>query len=335
MKPDEVKHLLGGYATGTLTSEEQKALFNAALQDQDLFDALAREHALKDALDEPAARHELIAALEDARSWWARAGAWFRWPYALAGAGACVAAALMIVTAIRYNSAGAPPTLEARTVRRADRIDRPLEMPKAAARKPKRSAVVLPAPGEAEPALQAPAPLALRSMATQARHLFYGTAAQAISGRVVGGVVSGYRASPAAESSLAGPVPLGLRYSLQDTHLIVESNTDAVLYAFRRSGNGWVPLTAGALSLEAHTPATAFSIDAAVSPGTVQTILVLSRAPVLGMARSGAELTAEVEKLRSANEPWTLLTETVEGSTFVVAPAQSPAAILAAPVALP
>jgi hypothetical protein len=37
VKPDEIKQLLGGYATGTLTPEERKTLFDAALQDQDLF----------------------------------------------------------------------------------------------------------------------------------------------------------------------------------------------------------------------------------------------------------------------------------------------------------
>ena len=41
MSPEEIKKLLGGYATGTLTAEEQQALFAAALEDQELFDALA------------------------------------------------------------------------------------------------------------------------------------------------------------------------------------------------------------------------------------------------------------------------------------------------------
>jgi len=43
MSRDEVQKLLGGYATGTLTPEEQQALFAAALEDQELFDALAHE----------------------------------------------------------------------------------------------------------------------------------------------------------------------------------------------------------------------------------------------------------------------------------------------------
>src|SRR6516162_9616273 len=42
------KELLGGYATGTLTSAEREALLHAALDDQDLFDELAREQSLKE-----------------------------------------------------------------------------------------------------------------------------------------------------------------------------------------------------------------------------------------------------------------------------------------------
>ena len=44
MTPDLHK-LLGGYAAGTLTPEERRALFDAALADQALFDALADEEA--------------------------------------------------------------------------------------------------------------------------------------------------------------------------------------------------------------------------------------------------------------------------------------------------
>ena len=47
MKREHVRKLLGGYATGTLTPDEQQALFEAALNDQELFDALAGEEALR------------------------------------------------------------------------------------------------------------------------------------------------------------------------------------------------------------------------------------------------------------------------------------------------
>ena len=56
MNREEIRKLLGGYATGTLTPEEQQALFAAALEDQELFDALGREQALRDLLRDPAAK---------------------------------------------------------------------------------------------------------------------------------------------------------------------------------------------------------------------------------------------------------------------------------------
>ena len=56
MPQRDIEKLLGGYATDTLTEEERKELFAAALRDQTLFNALADEHALKEVLDDPRAR---------------------------------------------------------------------------------------------------------------------------------------------------------------------------------------------------------------------------------------------------------------------------------------
>ena len=56
MTADEARKLLGGYATGSLTEAERKVLFEAALQDQELFDELAGEQVLKEVLDEPGTR---------------------------------------------------------------------------------------------------------------------------------------------------------------------------------------------------------------------------------------------------------------------------------------
>ena len=60
MTPDEARKLLGGYATGLLTEAERTALFAAALEDQELFEELAGEQALKEVLDEPGARQRLM-----------------------------------------------------------------------------------------------------------------------------------------------------------------------------------------------------------------------------------------------------------------------------------
>jgi len=74
VRPDEVRRLLGGYATGTLTDDERTLLFSAALEDQSLFDALADEEALRELLADPLVRGELLAELDpppanEARPW--------------------------------------------------------------------------------------------------------------------------------------------------------------------------------------------------------------------------------------------------------------------------
>lgn len=63
MKRAEAEKLLGGYATGTLTEEERRALFEAALEHQDVFDSLADEEALRELLADPAARAHVLVAL--------------------------------------------------------------------------------------------------------------------------------------------------------------------------------------------------------------------------------------------------------------------------------
>ena len=65
MKPEEVRQLLGGYASGTLSDAERKLLFEAAMEDQVLFDAMADEQALKDLLDDPESRGYLQAVLDE------------------------------------------------------------------------------------------------------------------------------------------------------------------------------------------------------------------------------------------------------------------------------
>jgi hypothetical protein len=64
MSREEIEKLLGGYATGTLTPEERDALFAAALEDQQLFEELAREEPLRELLQDPVAQTRLRAALE-------------------------------------------------------------------------------------------------------------------------------------------------------------------------------------------------------------------------------------------------------------------------------
>ncbi len=96
MSNDDVRKLLGGYATNTLTEAERKALFDAALDDQELFDALHQEQALKDLLDDPVSRDQVRRALEAP----AASARWPRW-WTWTGAVGAVAAAVLLFAVLR------------------------------------------------------------------------------------------------------------------------------------------------------------------------------------------------------------------------------------------
>jgi hypothetical protein len=88
---DEIEALLGGYAAGILTDAERARLLDAALRDQEVFDALAAELRLKELLDDPVARGQVRAALESRAG---RRPAWLSLP---AWAGAAAAAGIVVV----------------------------------------------------------------------------------------------------------------------------------------------------------------------------------------------------------------------------------------------
>ena len=95
MSREEVQKLLGGYATGTLTPEEQQVLFTAALDDQEIFDALANEQSLRDLMRDPAAKAQMLAALDGpSRGGWT---AWLRRPWVAGLAMAGLAAVAVTV----------------------------------------------------------------------------------------------------------------------------------------------------------------------------------------------------------------------------------------------
>ena len=131
MTPDDARKLLGGYATGSLTEAERKALFEAALEDQELFDELAGEQVLKEVLDEPGARQRLLAALEPPR----KHRAWLWVP-----AAATVAIAVVIGVVISQRTPPPEPPQQ---------IAQVLKSPEPVTRQPRRS----------RPAGASPAPL--------------------------------------------------------------------------------------------------------------------------------------------------------------------------------
>ncbi len=105
MSGEDIRKLLGGYATGTLSKDEQQALFEAALRDEKLFAALAVEQALREMLDDPANRAAVLRALEPppARGW-----AW-RWMVPVG-----IAAGLVVITSVIFvfQRPTAPSTFE-------------------------------------------------------------------------------------------------------------------------------------------------------------------------------------------------------------------------------
>jgi hypothetical protein len=97
MTPDEARNLMGGYATGSLTEAEEKALFAAALEDQELFEELADQQAIKEVLNEPGARQRLLAALEPP----SHKAAWSQSPWPWATGAVAIAIAIGIVISQR------------------------------------------------------------------------------------------------------------------------------------------------------------------------------------------------------------------------------------------
>lgn len=205
MNRDDIQKLLGGYATGTLTPEEQEALFAAALDDQELFDELAREQALRDLLRDPAAKAQVLAALDEVPPrWYRQLGRWIARP---AGMGLAAACFLAVAGYVGWQ-AGHPrqPLMVAEVKREA--------APAAAAPAPEpqpKPAAVAPQPGKASRVV----PKAVtRSGKTSARG---GAAGEAPGGlpegatRGMPGAVAGGEMDKTAQAAAAAGAPLSAR----------------------------------------------------------------------------------------------------------------------------
>lgn len=244
MKPDEARKLLGGYATGTLTSEEMHGLFMAALEDQELFDALAHEQAVKEAMDDPALRAELL----DATHGQGRAG-WLWW------AVASVAAVVLTVVAIRFVP-------DNRTVQMA-RVE--------TARAPELPAQAEPAPPPAAaPSKPVPAPKKASSQRAAAIPQVDAVASQPAPAplpQVAGApaAVAGNKEAAPPPALLAGkmmmraaPAPV-LRYAIEPAgdgrpRLKLDAAISGFAYVFEKQGANWIPAVAGGIAIAAHVP---------------------------------------------------------------------------------
>ncbi len=136
----DVEKLLGGYAAGTLTPEERRALFEAAVADQALFDALADEEALREVLADPACRARVLSALDEPpRTAVGAFGVWLRRHSVWALAATAAAAAVLTVAVV-----------QTRLVRQTAPAERQIAM----ANKPAPPPVAAPAPAQ-QPAQRA------------------------------------------------------------------------------------------------------------------------------------------------------------------------------------
>src|SRR5438552_2387992 len=103
MKDEDIQNLLGGFATDTLTDRERELLFTASLTNQELFNALADEQALRELLSDPASRRQLLQALPPVEpGLFERLTSWMRRPAAWTVAGSAMAA-LVLAVAIRQS----------------------------------------------------------------------------------------------------------------------------------------------------------------------------------------------------------------------------------------
>jgi hypothetical protein len=161
MTQDEIRKLLGGYATNALSADERRILFQAALEDQELFNALQDEDNLRELLADPVTRDEVRRLLEapgrraPRSSFWSR-----RWMFGVAIP--ALAAVVLIVVMNRANAprliapvsevASAPPT-------QSREIAPPAPAPKLEARAPQAKKQSAPIQLESAPeAVPAPAP---------------------------------------------------------------------------------------------------------------------------------------------------------------------------------
>jgi hypothetical protein len=269
MTRDELRGLLGGYATGTLTEAEQAALFAAALEDQDLFDELMREQGLKELLDSPGVRTRLLAALKPETEWWQR-----RWVLGLGMAAAGLVIAIVLwprpeavqIAQVRVEDAAplaAPPAPivsdskapESKTVQRQAAKPAALADEKdsrsgpAAISQPEPTAA--PAPPPAQPAASAPlnAPVAAEVRVAEAnkesavsnevaRDAAPPPAARSVAtaaGGVVGGVVGGVPGGAPAPAPLAARprgnfvAPTAFTYVLTANSVRITAAVDGVL----------------------------------------------------------------------------------------------------------
>lgn len=158
MTARDLEKLLGGYMTGTLTEAENSALMRAALDDQQLFNALADEEAMRDALADPVFRARLRARLAPEAAPPQRSLRWMWWLAPVMAAGLALVFVMsrpgperpmeMASIMTPESAATAPAPTPNRTAVDAERTQSQQQI---AAPPPARPLAAARAPGESEP----------------------------------------------------------------------------------------------------------------------------------------------------------------------------------------
>jgi len=252
---DETRKLLAGYATNTLTEAERKSLYEVSLNDQEVFDALHEEQALKDLLDDPVSRAQIRQALDEphpasARHWWSR---WWTWASAATAVAATVTT-VAVVTREPVQKPAPPPVASVKSPApeppAALPTPRPQHVRPAPMQRDRKDAIALAAPAAsglasapARPAAAAP-PLPSSFSSQQQVEVLPSQQQQSqnqIPGGVVGGVVS-------SQDSKLEPVSYTLlKRDISGTYLPLAANSD--LQPGDAVRINVVPETSGYLSL--------------------------------------------------------------------------------------
>ena len=234
MTGDDIRKLLGGYATGSLTEADRRMLFEAALEDQDLFDELAREQALKELLDQPGARQRLIAASQAARG--ARPVSGMLWPWAVAAI-AITAVILAGVLWFRPVHKNAEIAVVAKPVPGVQPVPVPASRPAPPAPpRPKRPPAPVAAP-ETKPETK---------VKEDAQVELPPNPPAVPPPRVVGGVVAGFLATGAPRAAVAIVPRIALDYALDPNgQLRITPAADGFLRVFSVAADGVRQVLAG------------------------------------------------------------------------------------------
>jgi len=280
MTHEEIRKLLGGYATNTLTESERRALMEAALDDQELFNALQDEEALRQLLADPASREQVHQALEEKPAPARRSRGWV-WGGVL-GAAAVAAVAIAVVVE-RTPPQPAPPPVQIATSQAPVKTVAP-EAPQPVARELKAKVAVASEPAPVPAGVPAPA----------AQGVLGGVPAQQARDQSIGALTSARELKKAAVAAYIG-APLH--------YTVLRRNPDGAFLPLPAGEN----LRAGDAVRLSITPAapgslTVYRLSKSGEAATVSPAMAVEAGMTYSVPASAVELTGSDQRLRMVLE---------------------------------